>query len=125
MPIPDHVRRQAMDAVSHYETTHQIRAFRDSGMDASFAPPPLHSEPVQAYQPLTEDVRRQALDAVAEFEMRGQIRLVRDNGEVMPPVTPLRENERIAQKISGLHRSGMDAETVQRTITKDGFGREL
>lgn len=125
MPIPEHVRRQAMDAVSHSETTAQIRAFQTSGQTVSFErqfTPPEPSVPEQ--RPIPEHVRKQAMDAVSHSETASQIRLVRDNGDITAPATPSRESQRIAEKIAQMNRSGMDTDTMQQQITKDGFGRE-
>ena len=123
--IPEHVRRQAMDAVSHRETTAHIRSFQTSGTDVS--PDSMFSyrqEPRQEVRPIPDAVKRQAMDAVSHPETTSQIRLMRDNGRVTPPNTPARETDQVAGKVSRLHHEGHGLDATQKTITQDGFGRE-
>ena len=105
MTLNDEVKRQAMDAVSHRETTAMIRSYRDSGIEASpdslFQKTPV---PENEVKPIPEDVKRKAMDAVSHRETLSQIRLVRDNGEVTVPLTPNRNTPRLAEKVVELHR---------------------
>lgn len=122
--IPEHVKRQAMDAVAHKETTAFIRSY-----GATEVPEQrlfTHAQtPGPERRPIPDAVKRQAMDAVSHGETATQIRLVRDTGSVTPPITPGRESERIAGKVHQLHREGQEMERTHRTMTQDGFGREL
>ena len=122
MPIPENVRRQAMDAVSHQETTAQIRLYGGTDVAANFSGPPQLAAD-KSPGPLTPEVRKQAMDAVSHMETRAQIQLVKDSESVTPPVTPIHKNAAVAEKIAGMHKSGQDADSVHRDITKDNFGR--
>ena len=125
MGIPEHVRRQAMDAVSNSAILAQIRSFKDSGIDMSLDQPFTYAEtPAPERSPIPEHVRREAMSAVSDPMIREQIRLARDNGTIEAPFTPTRSGLCSAEKVAGLHRSGMDMAAVQQTITRDGFGRE-
>lgn len=126
MAIPEHVKKQAMDAVSHKETTDMIRSFKGSGADVSqsyttFTHAP---EPKAEVRPIPDEVKKQAMDAVSHPETQAQIRLVRDNGAVTAPLTPARDTDRIADKVAQMHKSGKDVDMTQRAMTKDNFGRE-
>ena len=125
MAIPEHVKRQAMDAVSHQETTAQIRLYSNNPDAApkSFNEP--SKEPPARVQrgPIPDDVKRQAMDAVAHKETTAQIRLVKDNGSLSPTPTPNKESTKAAEKIAQMHRDGQGVDTVQDAATKDGFGR--
>lgn len=124
MAIPEHVKRQAMSAVNHRETTALIRAYGAKSVPEGnlFT----HHQPSgPENRPLTEEAKRQAIDAVSNRETTSQIRLVKDTGQVTPPSTPARGADRVAAKVSQLHRSGHGADFAHKTITQDGFGREL
>jgi len=123
MPIPDSVRRQAMDAVSHRETTAQIRAYQNSGIEAApgFTPAPVSPGPPG---PLTDDIRRQAMDAVSHHETMASVRLVADTGSISPGHTPSVKNDIIAERIAEMHKTGQSVGAIQHAITKDNFGRE-
>ena len=124
MPIPEHVRKQAMDAVSHYSTTARIRAYGDSGISASPGSQFTYSEPTKAgYAPLTDEVRRKAMDAVSHPEIQARVRLAQDN-EVFAPSTPSRQSMEIAEKITRMRLEGRDVERAHKEITRDGFGQE-
>ncbi len=82
-----------------------------------------HDAPVQGGA-LPEDVRREAMSAVGSKETAAQIRLLRDCGQVVPPVTPSRESQRIAEKISRMHETGHRLNDIHRAASKDNFGRE-
>jgi len=123
--IPDHVRKEAMNAVNHKETTAQIRAFTDSGIEAS----PSFTETNLDYakskdQPLTEEVRKEAMNAVNHPETKAQIKLMEDTGSVTAPQTPSEKTERLAERVAEMHKSGQDVDQVQERMTKDNFGRE-
>ena len=123
MAIPEHVKRQALSAVNHRETTSMIRAYGAKSVPEGnlFT----HSNPpMPENRPLTAEAKRQAMDAVSNPETRSQIRLVKDTGQVTPPSTPAPGANRVAAKVSQLHRSGHGADFTHKTITQDGFGRE-
>lgn len=118
MAIPGHVKRQAMDAVAHRETTEFMR---------------LHGyrrEPVSGVEHRHEaaarpsaDVKRQALDAVSHRETTAHIRLVEDASSVFAPTTPSRASAHAAERVDELHRAGIGIEAAHQQITQDGFGR--
>jgi len=123
MPIPEHVRQQAMDAVSHSETTAQIRAFQDSGVEAApgFTPVEISQAPTG---PLTDDIRRQAMDAVSHSETMAAVRQVEMTDSVRPDHTPSVKNTMIAERIAEMHETGQSVGAIQHAMTKDNFGRE-
>ena len=125
MAIPEHVKRQAMDAVSHKETTAQIRLYSQNPNAAPklFNEPPKESPTLVQRGPIPDDVKRQAMDAVSNKETTAQIRLVKDNGSMSPTPSPNKESTKAAEKIAQMHRAGQDPDTVQNAMTKDGFGR--
>jgi hypothetical protein len=122
MAIPENVKRQAMDAVNHKETTAQIRLYRNNDVPAqTFSET---EKPAPATRgPIPDHVKKQAMDAVSHKETTAQIRLVKDNGSVMPTATPSQETNRTAEKIAQMHKTGHDADAVQRQATKDNFER--
>ncbi|HEY3862535.1 MAG TPA: hypothetical protein VGO59_11660 [Verrucomicrobiae bacterium] len=125
MAIPEHVKRQAMDAVSHKETTAMIRAMNANAAPVSHGDVFAHSKPsVPETRPIPDEVKRQAMDAVSHPETRAQIKLVKDTGEISCPLTPSREKMRIADKIARLHKSGHDLDATHRAMTQDHFGKE-
>jgi hypothetical protein len=122
MAIPEHVRKQAMDAVAHKETTAMIRLYRSNdgpGPDFS-GPPELKTD----YGKITDDIRKQAMDAVSHPETRARIQLVKDTGEVTPPNTPTRNSLVLAERIAEMHKSGQDMNSIHHDVSKDNFGRE-
>jgi hypothetical protein len=121
MAIPEHVKKQAMDAVNHKETTAQIRLYRNNDAPAQTVTDAEKSPATRGSIP--DDVKRQAMDAVANKETTAQIRLVKDNGSVMPMATPSQETNRTAEKIAQMHKGSHDADAVQRQATKDNFER--
>ena len=123
MAIPEHVKRQAMDAVNHRETTALIRAYGATSVSESSLFTHHRTSPPEV-RPIPDHVKRQAMDAVSHSETRSQIRLVRDTGQVTPPATPTRESQRIAGKIAAMQRDGHSQDFMHKTITQDGFGRE-
>jgi hypothetical protein len=123
MALPEHVKKQAMDAVSHTETTAQIRLYRNNDVPAqTFSSAEKHEGPTRS--PIPDDVKKQAKDAVSHPETQAQIRLVKDNGSVSPAATPSQETNRIAGKTAQLEKSGHDADAAHQKMTKDNFGRE-
>lgn len=112
-----------MDAVSHRETTAQIRAFQDSGIEAAPGFTPVHVPPGPT-GPLTDDIRRQAMDAVSHHETMASVRLVEHSGDISPGHTPSVKNTIIAERIAEMHKTGQSIGAIQNAITKDNFGRE-
>lgn len=123
MALPEHVKREAMDAVGHKETTAQIRLYRDNDAHAPIFTDAGKDAPV-AEGPIPDHVKKQAMDAVSHKETTAQIRLVKDNGSPAPVATPSRETNKAAEKVARMHEMGHDADSVQRSMTKDNFGRE-
>lgn len=125
MAIPQHVKQQAMDAVNHRETTAMIRSAKDSGISVS--PENLFThrqEPRPENRPIPDDVKRQAMDSISHPEMSNQIRLATYNGVVTPPVTPMRDVDRSAERVNKLFEVNPGMQSPQQTMTRDGFGRE-
>ncbi len=123
MPIPEHVRRQAMDAVSHHETTAQIRAFQDSGIEAAPGFTPVEI-PQTVTRPITDDIRREAMDAVSHGETMAAVRQVEMPDDIRPDHTPSVKNSIIAERIAEMHETGQSIGAIQHAMTKDNFGRE-
>ncbi len=123
MPIPEHVRRQAMDAVSHHETTAQIRAFQDSGIEAGPGFTPVEI-PQTVTRPITDDIRREAMDAVSHGETMAAVRQVEMTDSIRPDHTPSVKNTMIAERIAEMHETGQSIGAIQHAMTKDNFGRE-
>jgi hypothetical protein len=122
MAIPENVKRQAMDAVNHKETTAQIRLYRNNDAPAQTFSDAEKTAPA-ARGSIPDDVKRQAMDAISHKETTAQIRLVKDNGSLSPSPTPGHETNKAAEKVAQLHKSGHDADAVQRQVTKDNFER--
>ena len=123
MAIPEQDKRRAMDAVSHRETTAQIRGFQDSGIEAAPGFTPAHVSPGPV-GPLTDDIRRQAMDAVSHHETMASVRQVEHTGDISPGHTPSVKNSIIAERIAEMHKTGQSVGAIQHAITKDNFGRE-
>ncbi len=125
MAIPEHVKKQAMDAVSHKETTAQIRLYRSNDSPAPNFSAPQSGEKIASATrgSIPDHVKKQAMDAIANKETVAQIRLVKDNGSVMPMATPSQETNRAAERIAHMHKGGHDADAIQRQATKDNFER--
>lgn len=121
MPIPEHVRRLAMDAVSHHETTTAIRAL--SGAETAPPRPPLEISAAPA-RPLTDKIRQLAMDAVSHSETFAAIRQLDLEDSIRPGHTPSVKNSIIAERIAEMHKSGQGVDAIQAAITKDNFGRE-
>ncbi len=112
-----------MDAVSHRETTAQIRAFQDSGIEAApgFTPVEIPQGPTG---PLTDEIRRKAMDAVSHSETMAAVRQVEMPDSIRPDHTPSVKNTIIAERIAEMHKTEMSIGAIQQSITKDNFGRE-
>jgi len=114
-----------MDAVSHKETTAQIRLYRNNDAPAqTFSDPEKNATATRGATPgcaIPDDVKRQAMDSIANKETVAQIRLVKDTGSPYPMATPNQETNRAAEKVAQLHKAGHDADAVQRAATKDNF----
>lgn len=122
--IPDHVKRQAMDAVAHRETTDYMRRFRPEdasheSLSQSFSAHNQAKE--QRSKPIPDHVKRQAMNAIKHRETSSQISLMKDNGIIFAPTTPSREAQIAAQRVTDLHRKGLEVDRVHNEITRDDF----
>ena len=131
MALPEHVKKQAMDAVNHKETTAQIRMYRNNDAADTTSSSAQKNAPASRGQggveqstrtPIPEHVKMQAMDAVGHKETTGQIRLVKENGSPTPPAGPARDTDRTGEKIAQMQRSGHSADAVHAQVTKDAFG---
>ena len=125
MALPEHVKKQAMDAVSHSETTTQIRGYSNREA-ADAAHKDLFSSPAQGGESkeIPDHVKKQAMDAVSSKETTAQIALVKDSGSVVPEGGPARDTSRTAERIAQMQKDSRDVDTMHRTMTKDSFERE-
>jgi hypothetical protein len=123
MGIPDDVRQQAMDAVSGKETTAYIRAFQNSGIEASpsFSAVQVSQTPER---PITDEVRQQAMDSVSNQETIAHCSCVEKTGSLSPGFTPSQKTDMIAERIAEMHKDGQSIGAIQHAMTKDNFGRE-
>jgi hypothetical protein len=112
-----------MDAVSHHETTAQIRAFQDSGIEAGPGFTPVEI-PQTVTRPITDDIRREAMDAVSHGETMAAVRQVEMTDSIRPDHTPSVKNTMIAERIAEMHETGQSIGAIQHAMTKDNFGRE-
>lgn len=119
--IPEHVKRMAMDAVEHRETTAFMRqyGYREASLSSTGSSPAKACE--RPSGPLTDEVKLLAMDAIAHRETTAQIRLVEHTGVVFAPATPSPASRHAAQRVSELHRSGAAIDAVQREVTQEGF----
>jgi hypothetical protein len=122
MAIPDHVKKQAMDAVSNKVTTAQIRLYCNNDRPAIFNPSEKSAPGPRA--PIPDHVKRQAMDAISHKGTMAQIRMIEAKGSVSPIGTPSLGHSPLAEKISKLHAMGHGVDSVQKQMTKDDFGRE-
>ena len=122
MAIPDHVKRQAQDAISNKVTTAYIRLYCNNDQPAIFNAAEKNAPATRGSIP--DHVKKQAQDAVAWKGTQSQIRLIEAKGNVSPIGTPSLGNNPMAEKISKMHQMGHGMDTVQRDMTKDDFGRE-
>ena len=122
MAIPDHLKSKAMDAVSHKETTDFIRSFGAQDKQADFT----HREyPLPEADPLHGVAKSKAKDAILHPETQSQIHLMKETGDITAPITLSRGTDRIASKIAQMHIAEQGLDKTHRTMTQDGFGREL
>jgi hypothetical protein len=126
MALPEHVKKQAMDAVAHKETTAQIRLYSNRG--AADAPrQDLFSSPKGTgpeSREIPDYVKKQGMDAVADKDTTAQIRLVKDSGTVVPQAGSARDTNRVSERIAQMQKESRDVDSVHRTITKDNFERD-
>ena len=124
MALPEHVKRQAMDAVSHKETTAQIRLYRDNTADRDLFKAAPQQSNVEASREIPDHVKQQAKDAVGNIEATHQIRLVKDSGSVEPPSGGGNTSCKAAENLAKSHKTDYNTDRFHDTITKDNFGRE-
>jgi len=123
MAIPDHVKKEAMDAINDAVTTAQIRLYCNNDRPAVFTSPDIEAPVIRG--PIPDHVKMQAMDAINDRGTQTQIRMMEWNGEVSPPVgLPIHGNNHVAQKITHLHQMGHDLDSVHKNMTRDDFGRE-
>jgi hypothetical protein len=129
MALPEHVKRQAIDVVSHPETAKQLSLYRNNAARASpsdtfNAPTKSATAPAKSGESRTipDDVKKQAMDAVGHKETTAQIRLVKDSGSVLPAGAG-RQTNQVAERIASMHKDGHNADSIHRTATKDNFDR--
>ncbi len=111
-----------MDAVSHKETTAQIRLYGGKDLPAAPAFSPDEKNAPATRGSIPDHVKKQAMDAVSNKETTAQIRLVKDNGSVSPVATPSRETDKVSEKIAQLQKGGHGVDSMHQQMTKDGFG---
>lgn len=112
-----------MSAVSNSETIAAIRAFQDSGIEASPSFTAVQMS-VGPDRPLTDDVRREAMSAVSNKETMAHTACLVETGSLTPGFTPSHKTDMIAERIAEMHKNGMDIGVIQQAMTKDNFGRE-
>jgi hypothetical protein len=120
MAIPDHVKRQAMDAVADKVTTAQIRLYCNNDQPAVFNA----SEDRPVRSPIPDHVKMMAMDAIKDKGTVAQIRMIEAQGVVAPMGTPSLGKGPLAGKIARMHEMGHGVDSVHQEATKDGFGRE-
>lgn len=120
MNLPDYVKKKAMDAVSHRETTAYMRSLGYSEAMA-FSAPALRAGEGQPAGPLSDEAKRMAMDAISHRETAAQITLMRETGSVCMPSTPSRESMRAAERVAMLQRAGVSAAAIQSQLTHDNF----
>ena len=122
MAIPDHVKKQAMDAVSNKATTAQIRLYCNNDQPAIFNSEDKNLPATRG--PIPDHVKKQAQDAISWKGTQSQIRLIEDKGSLSPVGVPSQGKGPLAEKVARMHQMGHGVDSVQRDMTKDGFGRE-
>jgi hypothetical protein len=123
MALPEHVKKQAFDAVGHKETTAMIRHYANDNSWQPFNQPQRTVAPAQQHG-LEPSVIAKGRDAVSHSETMSQIRLISANRIEAPMATPSRDSSKSSQQIAQMHKAGHDLDATQRAATKDGFGRE-
>jgi uncharacterized protein len=124
MALPEHVKRQAMDAVDHKETTAQIRLYRDNTADRELFKAPPQQSNVEASREIPDHVKQQAKDAVGNIETTHQIRLVKDSGSPTASSGGSNTSCKAAENLAKSQKSEHNTDRFNDTITKDNFGRE-
>ena len=122
MAIPDNVKRQAMDAISNKNTTAQIRLYCNNDQPAIFNPSEKNAPATRG--PISDDVKKQAQDAITSKGTQSYIRMVDDKEPIAQVGVPSAGKGPLADKIGKMHQMGHGVDSVQREMTKDGFGRE-
>jgi len=122
MAIPDHVKKQAMDAVNNKVTTAQIRLYCNNDQPAIFNSEDKILPATRG--PIPDHVKKQAQDAISWTGTQSQIKLVEDKGSLSPVGVPSQGKGPLAEKVARMHQMGHGVDSVQRDMTKDGFGRE-
>jgi hypothetical protein len=121
MAIPDAVKLQAKNVISHPETQAMFRAANIT--EASHASLFTHrEEPKPEISPLTDEAKRQSKNAITHPETQAMINLAANEDGVKSPVTPSRRGLEISGKIESMH--GLDVSQMQKTMTQDAFGSE-
>ena len=111
-----------MDAVSNKVTTAQIRLYCNNDQPALFNSG--DKDLPAARGPIPDHVKKQAQDAIAWRGTQSQIRLIEDKGWIPPVGVPSQGKGPVAEKIARMQQMGQGVDSVQRDMTKDGFGRE-
>ena len=124
MALPEHVKRQAMDAVSHKETTAQIRLYRDNTAQQELFNAASQQSKVEPSREIPEHVKQQAKDAVGNIETTHQIRLVKDSGSPTAPSGGGNTSCKAAENLARSQKMEHNTDRFHDTITKDNFGRE-
>jgi hypothetical protein len=124
MALPEHVKKQAFDAVGHKETTAMIRAYANDNSWQPFNQSERMQAPARQPSLNTEQIIAKGRDAVSHSETTAQIRLISVNNTDSPMATPNRDNTKAAQQIAQMHQAGRDADSIHHAANKDGFGRE-
>jgi hypothetical protein len=125
MNIPEHVKKQAREAVYERETSAMIRSFRNSGEDVSHSSLFTQSESRKVDTRLrSANAKQQAREAVWDSEVCAHIRLVKDGGDLQVPATPSPDTQRMAGKVGQIHKCNHDLDLAHKSITQDHFGRE-
>lgn len=119
--VPEHVKRQAMDAVAAYESTPFIRRHSHAAETVRLLAAPSDEQPAKRGI-VTDEIRKLALDAVAPCKR--DVRLVPHDGTAFAMHTPNTRAARSAEWITQLNRQGAHVDTVHRMATKDYFGRD-
>jgi hypothetical protein len=119
MAIPDHVKKQAMDAVSNKVTTAQIRLYCNNDQPAVFNSE--HKNAPAARGPIPDHVKKQAMDAISWKGTQTQIRMIEDKDSLSPVGVPSQGKGPLAEKIARMHQLGHGAVSVHQETTKDRF----
>ena len=121
MAITDDIKRQRLDAVSHGETTAQIRSFLGSGAGASSKALVTRSQHagLASPGPLLADAKRRAMSAISHVETVAQVGMMKLTGGIALYVARIREADRDA----GARQAARHPASGWRTIRRDHFER--